>query len=159
MKKKIEIYADGACKGNPGRGGYGCILIYGPHKKELSGGFRCTTNNRMEILAAVRAFEALKEPCEADFYSDSQYLIKAINDKWLDNWVRRGWKKADKSPVLNRDLWERLLKAMEPHEIRFHWVKGHAENEYNNRCDEMAGAAAEDTGNLQEDTGMASEKS
>lgn len=136
--KKIEIYTDGACSGNPGPGGYGAVLLYGPHRKELSGGFAKTTNNRMEIFAAVAAFEALKEPCEAVLYSDSSYLLNALRKHWVVSWQRKNWIKSDKKPVLNRDLWERLLAAMDGHAVTYVWVKGHASNRENNRCDELA---------------------
>ena len=136
--KQVEIYTDGACSGNPGPGGWGAILRFKGVEKELSGGERETTNNRMELMGAISAFECLKEACQVDFYTDSQYITKALTDGWLKNWKRRGWRKADKSPVLNVDLWQRLEKAMESHEVRVHWVKGHAENEFNNRCDQLA---------------------
>lgn len=136
--KNIEVYSDGACSGNPGPGGWGAVLRWNGHEKELSGGERETTNNRMELMGAISAFECLKEPCIVDYYTDSQYITKAFTESWLENWKRRGWKKADKSPVLNVDLWQRLEKAMEPHKITIHWVKGHAENPYNNRCDQLA---------------------
>ena len=155
--KKVEIYADGACKGNPGPGGYGCVLLYRGHRLELSRGFRRTTNNRMEILAVIEALKALKEPCEIDFYSDSRYVVNAIEQGWLAKWVRMNWRKADKSKVLNQDLWEALLKEMVQHKIHFHWVKGHAENEHNNRCDALASAASQDTASLQEDEGFSAD--
>lgn len=140
--KKVEIYTDGACKGNPGPGGYGCVLLYRQHRLELSGGFRQTTNNRMEILAVIKALEVLKEPCEIDLYSDSRYVVDAVNQNWLKNWQRNGWRKSDKSDVLNRDLWERLSRLMPKHQIHFHWIKGHASNPCNDHCDQLASAAA-----------------
>lgn len=148
--KQIEIYTDGACRGNPGPGGYGAVLKYRQHRKEISGGFRETTNNRMEIYAAIAALEQLIEPCEITLYSDSRYLVDAISKRWLANWKRRGWIKADRQPVLNVDLWRRLEEAMAPHRLKFVWVRGHASNAENNRCDELAVAAAT-RGNLPED--------
>ncbi len=148
--KQIEIYTDGACRGNPGPGGYGAVLKYRRHRKEISGGFRETTNNRMEIFAAIAALEQLIEPCEITLYSDSRYLVDAVSKRWLANWKRRGWIKADKQPVLNVDLWRRLEAAMVPHRLKFVWVRGHASNAENNRCDELAVAAAT-RGNLPED--------
>jgi len=148
--KQIEIYTDGACRGNPGPGGYGAVLKYRRHRKEISGGFRETTNNRMEIFAAIAALEQLIEPCEITLYSDSRYLVDAVSKRWLANWKRRGWIKADKQPVLNVDLWRRLEAAMAPHRLKFVWVRGHASNAENNRCDELAVAAAT-RGNLPED--------
>lgn len=148
--KQIEIYTDGACRGNPGPGGYGAVLKYRQHRKEISGGFRETTNNRMEIYAAIAALEQLIEPCEITLYSDSRYLVDAISKRWLANWRRRGWIKADRQPVLNVDLWRRLEEAMAPHRLKFVWVCGHASNAENNRCDELAVAAAT-RGNLPED--------
>ena len=148
--KQVEIYTDGACRGNPGPGGYGAVLKYRRHRKEISGGFRETTNNRMEIFAAIAALEQLIEPCEITLYSDSRYLVDAVSKRWLANWKRRGWIKADKQPVLNVDLWRRLEAAMAPHRLKFVWVRGHASNAENNRCDELAVAAAT-RGNLPED--------
>ena len=136
--KQIEIYTDGACSGNPGPGGWGAILRYRGHERELSGGEAGTTNNRMELTAAIRALEALTEPCEVTLYSDSQYLCKAVNEGWLRSWRARGWKKADKSEVLNVDLWRALDALLTRHRVTFVWVKGHAQNPKNNRCDELA---------------------
>lgn len=145
----ITIYTDGACRGNPGPGGYGSILRYtGPdgkvYEKELSAGYESTTNNRMEILAAVAALEALKKPCQVMLYSDSQYLVNAFRQGWLDKWKSNEWFRdaKRKEKAKNVDLWKRLDEALKPHEVTFHWVKGHAENPYNNRCDELAVAAA-----------------
>ena len=135
--KNVTIYTDGACSGNPGPGGWGAILMYGGHKKELSGGEAETTNNRMELTAVITALEALKEPCQVELYTDSKYVADAINLGWLKNWIKRGWRKKD-GPVKNPDLWQRLLPLLETHMVEFIWVKGHAENEYNNRCDELA---------------------
>ena len=136
--KKVTIYTDGACSGNPGAGGWGAILQYNGHEKEISGGDKLTTNNKMELLAVISALEILKEPCEVDLYSDSKYVIDSITKGWAVGWKARGWKKADKSPAKNIELWERLLNLLETHNVTFHWVKGHADNPYNNRCDELA---------------------
>ena len=136
--KKVEIYTDGACTGNPGKGGYGAVLIYNGNEKRISKGFRKTTNNRMELMAAIEALNLLKENCIVDLYSDSKYLTDAINQKWLSSWQKNGWKKADKKPVLNRDLWEELLLLINKHEVTFIWVKGHNGNPYNEICDAMA---------------------
>ena len=136
--KEITLYTDGACSGNPGPGGWGAILSYKGLEKELSGGDAMTTNNKMELSAAIFGLEALKEPCLVDLYTDSRYLVDALEKGWLRGWKKNGWRKSDKSPVLNRDLWERLDAQLERHEVRFHWVKGHAENPWNNRCDALA---------------------
>lgn len=136
--KKVTIYTDGACSGNPGPGGWGAILIYKDQKLELSGFEAHTTNNRMELLAPIEALSRLKEPCEVDVYSDSAYLVNAFLQNWLVNWVRRGWLKSDKKPVENRDLWEQILKLSQTHRITWHKVKGHADNPLNNRCDALA---------------------
>ena len=143
MKKQVTIYTDGACSGNPGPGGWGCVLMYKEHTKESSGGVENTTNNRMEITAALEALKLLKEPCQVDLYTDSAYLCNALEKKWLETWSKNGWKTASKSNVENQDLWKELLAAMSQHEIRFHKVKGHADNEYNNRCDKLAREAAQ----------------
>jgi len=136
--KKVTIYTDGACSGNPGPGGWGAILLYGEHKKELSGGEPSTTNNRMELTAVIQALSLLKEPCAVELWSDSKYVIDALEKGWAKGWRARGWVKSDKKPALNPDLWETLLKLCELHTVTCRWVKGHAENEYNNRCDQMA---------------------
>lgn len=136
--KTVTLYTDGACSGNPGPGGWGAILMYGPHKREMSGGEERTTNNRMELTAVIRGLEVLKEPCIVELYSDSKYVIDALEKGWARSWRARGWVKADKKPALNPDLWERLLDLCERHTVRLHWVKGHASNAYNNRCDELA---------------------
>ncbi len=138
MKKKIKIYTDGACSGNPGPGGWGAILCYNGHEKELSGGEKNTTNNRMELSGAIYALKALKEPCEVELTSDSKYLTDAILQGWVYSWRANGWKKADKKPALNIDLWEELLELLEIHDVKFIWVKGHAGHEYNERCDRLA---------------------
>ena len=135
--KSVEIYTDGACSGNPGPGGWGAILIYGGNQRELSGGESETTNNRMELLGVITALEALKEPCRVEMYTDSQYISNAINLGWLRSWIAKGWKRKG-GEVKNPDLWQRLVPLLERHDVRFHWVKGHAENEFNNRCDELA---------------------
>jgi len=138
MKKQVTIYTDGACSGNPGPGGWGCILMYNQHKKESSGGAADTTNNRMEITAALEALKLLKEPCQVDLYTDSAYLCNALEKRWLETWSKNGWKTASKSNVENQDLWKELLIQLQRHEIQFHKVKGHADNEFNNRCDKLA---------------------
>ena len=136
--KHVDIYTDGACRGNPGRGGWGDILVYGGREKELSGGERQTTNNRMELMAAISALEALKEPCEVTLTSDSRYLVDGIEKGWAVGWRSRGWRKADKSPALNADLWERLLVLFERHRVKLVWVRGHVGHSYNERCDALA---------------------
>lgn len=148
--KKVELYTDGACSGNPGRGGYGAILRYNGVEKEFSGGYRLTTNNRMELLAAIAGLEALKEPCQVELYSDSKYLVDAVTKGWVLGWKKKGWKKSDGKPALNVDLWERLLGLMEVHKVTYIWVRGHAGNPMNERCDRLAvGAYGE--GELLED--------
>lgn len=141
-KKEVTIYTDGACSGNPGPGGYGTVLIYNGSRKELSGGFRNTTNNRMEITAVIKGLEALKQPCSVTVYSDSKYVVDAFEKGWLNNWQKNNWRKSNKEKVLNIDLWQRLLELMQTHQVRFQWVKGHHENAENNRCDELAVQAA-----------------
>ena len=141
--KTVTIYTDGACSGNPGPGGWGAILMYGPHKRELSGGESSTTNNRMELTAVIRALSLLKEPCMVELWSDSKYVIDGLSKGWAENWKARGWKKADNKPALNPELWERLLALTKVHTMRYHWVKGHAENPYNNRCDALAVAQSQ----------------
>ena len=136
--KTITIYTDGACSGNPGPGGWGAILEWQSHQKELSGGEAQTTNNRMELTAVLTALAILKEPCIVELYSDSKYVVDAIEKGWLYGWQKKGWIKADKKPVLNVDLWQRLLPELKRHDVHLHWVKGHAENEKNNRCDQLA---------------------
>ena len=136
--KTVTLYTDGACSGNPGPGGWACILMFGPHKKELSGGEANTTNNRMELTAVIRGLQALKEPCIVELYSDSKYVIDALEKGWALGWQARGWRKADKKPALNPDLWAELLELCQVHRVNLHWVKGHASNPYNNRCDALA---------------------
>lgn len=148
--KEVVIYTDGACSGNPGAGGYGAILMYGSAKKELSAGYRLTTNNRMEVLAVIAALEALKEPCSVILYSDSKYVVDAIEKGWVAKWKANGWYRNKKEKASNVDLWERLLVQLERHKVRFQWVKGHADNPGNERCDELARAAIV-SGDLLED--------
>ena len=136
--KQVTIYTDGACSGNPGPGGWGAVLRYGDAERELSGGDRATTNNRMELTAVIKALEALKEPCAVELYSDSKYVTDALDKGWARSWQRKGWIKSDKKPALNPELWERLLALCDRHQLRCHWVKGHADNKYNNRCDALA---------------------
>ena len=136
--KTVTIYTDGACSGNPGPGGWGAILEWQGHEKELSGGEAQTTNNRMELTAVLMALRLLKEPCIVELYSDSKYVVDAIDKGWLYGWQKKDWIKADKKPVLNVDLWQQLLPELKRHDVRLHWVKGHAENEKNNRCDQLA---------------------
>ncbi len=136
--QKVTIHTDGSCLGNPGPGGWGAILQYGAVQKELSGGEAHTTNNRMELTGVITALEALKQPCAVELYSDSKYVVDALEKGWAKGWRARGWIKSDKKPALNSDLWGRLLELCEYHTVRLHWVKGHAQNQYNNRCDELA---------------------
>ena len=135
--KKVKIYTDGACSGNPGPGGWGAILIYGNTEKELSGGEKMTTNNRMELLSVISALDILKEPCAVELYTDSQYVSNAINMGWLKSWQKMAWKRKG-GEVKNIDLWQKLIPLISTHDVTFIWVKGHAENEYNNRCDKIA---------------------
>lgn len=136
-QKRVTIYTDGACSGNPGPGGWGAILIYGEHRRELSGGEAGTTNNRMELMGAISALEALKEPCRVDLWTDSAYVKDGIT-KWIHGWKRNGWRTADKKPVKNAELWQRLEGARERHQVEWHWVKGHAGHPENERADELA---------------------
>jgi ribonuclease HI len=136
--KKVILYTDGACSGNPGPGGYGAVLIYEGVEKEIAGGEKSTTNNKMEMMAVIKGLEALKEPCEVSVYSDSAYIVNAIEQGWIDSWKKNGWRKADKKPVKNVELWEKLLELMDTHKVTFNKVKGHADDEYNNRCDRIA---------------------
>lgn len=136
--KTVTLYTDGACSGNPGPGGWGAILEFQGREKELSGGEAVTTNNRMELTAVIEGLSALKEPCIVELYSDSKYVIDGLSLGWAESWRQKGWRKADKKPALNPDLWEKLLELTSIHQMRYHWVKGHAENEKNNRCDQMA---------------------
>ena len=136
--KTVTLYTDGACSGNPGPGGWGAILEYNGRSKELCGGEDNTTNNRMELTAVIKGLQALKEPCIVELYSDSKYVIDALTKGWAVSWRAKGWRKADKKPALNPDLWARLLELCEIHKVNCHWVKGHADNPKNNRCDELA---------------------
>ncbi|WP_444930568.1 ribonuclease HI [Microbulbifer sp. SSSA002] len=135
--KQITIYTDGACRGNPGPGGWGALLVYGEREKELFGGEAHTTNNRMELLAAIKALEALKQPCKVDLHTDSQYLRQGITG-WINNWKKNGWKTASKKPVKNADLWRQLDESVAQHEVQWHWVKGHAGHPGNERADQLA---------------------
>lgn len=156
---KVEIYTDGSARGNPdGPGGYGCIIQYTDrqgtlHERTFSQGYQKTTNNRMELMAAIVGLEALTRPCEVDLYSDSKYLTDAFNQGWIDNWIKKGWKRGKNEPVKNIELWKRLLQAMEPHQVRYHWVKGHDGHAENERCDALATTAA-DGADLLEDFQM-----
>ncbi len=136
--KNVEIYTDGACSGNPGKGGWSAILVYKGKEKELSGFEAQTTNNRMELTAVIEALKALKEPCSFKLTTDSKYVCDAINQNWVYSWEANNWRKADKKPALNVDLWEELLALLEEHEVEFIWVKGHDGHKYNERCDELA---------------------
>ncbi len=150
-KQAVTIYSDGACLGNPGRGGYGTVLLAGKHRKELSVGYRLTTNNRMELLGAIAGLEALTRPCKVTLWSDSQYVVKAMADGWLDNWQKRGWRTAGKKPVKNQDLWQRMLKALGEHEVDWRWVRGHTGDVENERCDQLAVAAANSVALLEDE--------
>lgn len=141
--KTVTIYTDGACSGNPGPGGWGAILEWNGMEKELSGGAADTTNNRMELTGVIEALRALREPCAVELYTDSKYVFDAVDKRWVYGWRARGWVKADKKPALNVDLWQQLLPLLETHTVRWHWVKGHAENEKNNRCDKLAVAQSQ----------------
>lgn len=151
---KVKIYTDGAARGNPdGPGGYGTVLEYIDgkgmlHTRELSQGYQKTTNNRMELMAVIAGLEALNRPCEVDLYSDSQYVVNAFNQHWIEGWIKKGWKRGKNEPVKNVDLWKRLLAAKEPHTVKFIWVKGHNGHPQNERCDELATGAADGEGLL-----------
>ena len=136
--KKIELFTDGACSGNPGPGGWGAILRYNGHEKELCGGEAETTNNRMELTAVIEGLSALKEPCEIELFTDSKYVCDAVAKRWVYSWKANGWKKADKKPALNVDLWEKLLELLDTHKVNFNWIKGHAGHPKNERCDTLA---------------------
>lgn len=135
---EVTIYTDGACSGNPGPGGWAAILMAGGAKKEMSGGERDTTNNRMELMAVIEGLKALKRPCKVDIYSDSAYVVNAFKQNWIGKWVKNGWKNSAKAEVANSDLWKELINLTAMHNVTFHKVKGHADNEFNNRCDELA---------------------
>ena len=141
--KKVEIYTDGACKGNPGPGGWGAILRYNGHEKQISGGAHETTNNRMELTAVIEALRMLKEPCQVLLVSDSKYVCDALSKGWAEGWKKRGWKKADKQPALNPDLWDQLLTLTAQHQMQIQWIKGHAGHPENERCDRLATSAAD----------------
>ncbi len=155
----VKIYTDGSARGNPnGPGGYGCVLHYTDsqgrlHEREFSAGYEKTTNNRMELMAAIVGLEALIKPCQIELYSDSKYLVDAFNQHWIEGWIKKGWKRGKNEPVKNVDLWKRLLKAKEPHQVTFIWVKGHDGHEMNERCDTLATTAA-DGDHLLKDTGV-----
>lgn len=140
--KHVTIYTDGACIGNPGPGGYGAVLLHEGNRQELSGGYRRTTNNRMEIMAVLAGLRSLKEPCRVTVFSDSRYVVDAMSKGWAESWRDKGWRKRDKTPALNPDLWEEMLDLSERHQVEFRWVKGHAGDPENERCDELAVAAA-----------------
>lgn len=153
MALNVTLYSDGSSRGNPGPGGFGTVLHFVDrngrlHTREISQGYTSTTNNRMELLGVIAGLEALKGPCIVDVYSDSQYVVNAFNQHWIDGWLKRGWKNAKKEPVKNVDLWKRLLEAKRPHTVTFHWVKGHAGHPENERCDELATAAADGPGKI-----------
>ena len=154
---RVNVYTDGSSRGNPGPGGYGAVIEFTDSKgqlftKELSCGYRLTTNNRMEMMAVISALEALNRPCQIELYSDSKYIIDCFNQHWIDSWVRKGWKRGKNEAVKNVDLWKRLLKAASPHQISWNWVKGHAGHPQNERCDSLATQAA-DSEDLIEDNG------
>lgn len=150
--KRVVIYTDGSSLGNPGPGGYGAVLHYGSHTKELSGGFRCTTNNRMEVLAAIEALKSLTQPCHVTLHTDSQYLVNAVSKGWARRWQANAWMRNRKKRAINPDLWEQLLTLLETHQVEFVWVRGHAGNAGNERCDHLAKGAAEQP-NLPPDPG------
>ena len=142
-KEKVTIYTDGACSGNPGPGGWGAILMYQGNKKEISGGKKNTTNNEMELTAVIEALKMLKFPCQVDLYSDSAYVVNAFLQNWIGNWVKNNWKTSSKEPVKNQELWKELYELTKTHQVKFIKVKGHSDNEFNNRCDELARNAIE----------------
>ncbi|MFQ3599131.1 MAG: ribonuclease HI [Chloroherpetonaceae bacterium] len=142
-KPNVVVYTDGACEGNPGRGGYGVVMLWGEKRKEISGGFQRTTNNRMELLAVIEALAALKQPCNVKLYSDSNYVVNAMSEGWVESWRRKGWRNSQNKPTPNVDLWKRLLALCERHDVEFIWVKGHSGVEENERCDALAVAAAQ----------------
>ncbi len=149
--KHVTIYTDGGCAPtNPGPGGYGIVLVYGERRRELSGGYRLTTNNRMELIGAIRSLETLKEPCRVDLFSDSQYVVNGIMKGWARQWQSNGWRRSNKEPAENTDLWEQLLKLCEKHKVRFEWIRGHSGHQENERCDQLAAQGRE--GDLQRDT-------
>ncbi|MBQ4160628.1 MAG: ribonuclease HI [Clostridia bacterium] len=139
--KEVYLYTDGACSGNPGPGGYGAILVYKGHEKVMSAGYRTTTNNRMELMGVIVGLSALNEPCKVQLYTDSKYVSEAIEKGWAISWQQNGWRKKDKKPAKNPDLWEELLMLLDKHDVVIHWLKGHAGHEFNERCDKLAVAA------------------
>ncbi|MEG1973266.1 MAG: ribonuclease HI [Oscillospiraceae bacterium] len=141
--KKVTVYTDGSCKFNPGPGGWAAVLLYGENQKEISGGCLDTTNNKMELTAVIMALESLKEPCQVEVFSDSKYVVDSVTKRWVYSWQKNDWRKSDKSPALNSELWKKLLPLLEKHEVKFNWVKGHAENALNERCDELAVAQSQ----------------
>lgn len=152
---KVILYSDGSSRGNPGPGGFGTVLHFTDsngklHTRELSQGYTCTTNNRMELLGVITGLEALKRPCTVEVHSDSQYVVNAFNQHWVEGWLKRGWMNSKKEPVKNSDLWKRLLEAKKPHNVSFHWVKGHAGHPENERCDELATSAADGPGKIED---------
>lgn len=152
----VDLFTDGAARGNPGPGGYGAVLRFvdskgAVHEREMAQGYTCTTNNRMELLGVIVGLEALKRPCHVTLYSDSQYVINAFRQRWVDGWLKRGWKNAKKEPVKNVDLWKRLLAAKRPHDMEFVWVKGHAGHPENERCDRLATQAADGAGRIRDE--------
>jgi ribonuclease HI len=149
-RRRVELHTDGACSGNPGKGGYGVVLKTGQHRKELSGGFRLTTNNRMELMAAIVGLEELKYPCQVDLFSDSEYVVKGFSEGRVARWRAKGWKRERNKPVINVDLWQRLILLVETHSVDFHWVRGHSGDPENERCDELA-VLAYQTGELRID--------
>lgn len=151
--KRVTVHTDGGCKGNPGPGGFGVVLVCGQHRKELAQGFKLTTNNRMELRAAIAALELLNEPCEVTLYSDSRYLIDAVTKKWIEGWKKKGWKTSTGQPVKNQDLWLKIISVSSKHKMDWRWVRGHAGNVENERCDELANMAVAAPG-LVEDTGF-----
>lgn len=140
--RTVELYTDGACLGNPGPGGFGVVLLFGEHRKELSGGYRKTTNNRMELTAVIQGLEALKEKCKVELYCDSKYVVDALSNGWATKWRANGWRRNKKERALNPDLWGRLLELCEAYEVSCHWVRGHSGNRENERCDQLATQAA-----------------
>ena len=138
MMENVTIYTDGACSGNPGPGGWGAILMFGENKKEISGGKKDTTNNVMELTAVIEALKLLKRPCKVELYSDSAYVVNAFLQDWISGWIKKGWKNSNKEDVKNKELWQELINLTKVHDVTFHKVKGHSDNEYNNRCDELA---------------------
>jgi ribonuclease HI len=149
-EKSVTIYTDGACSGNPGPGGYGVVLMYNKYRKELSGGYKKTTNNRMELMAVIKGLEALKTSCNVDVYSDSQYVVNAVQKGWLKKWSKSNWMRNKTDKVLNVDLWKQLIELLKIHNVEFHWVRGHSDNVENERCDQLAVQAAK-SDKLEED--------